>query len=140
MRIGLAGLNALYWPISIGNGLKGKPGVQFLAAATLGASEAEIKNILGITPPEYASKYQIKLYAQAEDMIASEKLDTVAIITRHSEHADWVERLARLGVNIYLPKTFATTPKDAERIVQAEKQNGVRIAVGPSARFLPCRV
>lgn len=137
MRIGLAGLNALYWPISIGDGLKGKPGVEFLAAATLGASEACIKESLGMIPAEYAAKYQIKLYTQAEDMIAREKLDTVAIVTCHSEHADWVERLARLGVNIYLPKTFATTPEDAERIVQAEKKNGIRIAVGPSARFLP---
>ena len=137
MRMGIAGLNALYWPVSIGDGLVGKPGVQFLAAATLGASDAGIKESLGLTPAEYAAKYNIKLYDQAEDMIAGEKLDTVAIVTRHSEHAGWVERLAKLGVNIYLPKTFATTPADAERIVQAEKQNGIRVAVGPSARFLP---
>ena len=137
MRIGIAGLNALYWPVSIGDGLVGKPGVQFLAVATLGASDAGIKESLGLTPAEYAAKNNIKLYAHAEDMIASEKLDTVAIVTPHSEHANWVERLARLGVNIYLPKTFATSPADAERIVQAEKQNGIRIAVGPSARFLP---
>jgi predicted dehydrogenase len=137
MRIGLVGLNALYWPVSIGDGLVGKPGVQFLAAATLGVNDEDVRKTLGMTSAEYAAKYKIKLYTHAEDMIASEKLDTVAIVTRHSEHADWVERLGKFGVNIYLPKTFATTPAEAERIVRAEKQNGIRVAVGPSARFLP---
>jgi len=46
-----------------------------------------------------------------------------------------VERLAALGVNIFIPKPLRTTLEDAERIVQAQKQYGVKIAVGPSARF-----
>jgi len=137
MRFGIAGLKALYWPMSIGNGLNGKAGVQFLAAATLGESTTVIKECLGLSPAEYAARYQLKLYDQAEDMVKSEKLDTVAIMSRHSEHANWVERLAKLGVNLYIPKTFTTTPEDTERIIQAEKQYGIRIAVGPSARFLP---
>ena len=70
-------------------------------------------------------------------MIEREKLDTVILISRHSQHADWIERLAPLGVNISMPKTFATTIEDADRIVAAEKQHGIRVAVGPSARFLP---
>src|SRR5258706_5160928 len=137
MRIGIAGLNGAYWPKSIANGLNGKPGVEFLAAATLGESTTAIKESLGLSPAEYAAQYQLKLYDQAEEMVQSEKLDTVAIVTRHSQHADWVERLAKLGVNIYIPKTFATTAEDAQRMVRAEKQYGIKIAVGPSARFLP---
>ncbi len=137
MRIGIAGLNGLYWPVAMGNGLVGKPGVQFLAAATLGEDATEIKANLGLSPAEYAAKYKIKLYDQAEDMVKSEQLDTVVLVTRHSQHADWVERLAKLGVNIFLPKTFVTTPEDAGRIVRAEKQYGIRVAVGPSARYLP---
>ena len=137
MRIGIAGLNGAYWPMSIAKGLNGKPGVQFLAAATLGESAAAVKESLGLSPAEYAARYQLKLYDQAEDMVTSEKLDTVAIVSRHSEHAKWVERLAKLGVNIYIPKTFTTTLEDAERIMLAEQQSGVKIAVGPSARFLP---
>jgi predicted dehydrogenase len=137
MRIGIAGLNALYWPISIGDGLQGKPGVYFLAAASLGEKAANIRGSLGLSPEDYADRYGIRLYDRAEEMIAQEGLDTVAIVVPHSQHADWVERLAALGVNLYLPKTFATTPEDAERIVRAEKRFGIKIAVGPSARFLP---
>ena len=70
-------------------------------------------------------------------MIQAEKLDTVVIVSRHSQHADWVERLAHLGVNIFLPKTFATTLAEADRIVRAQNEHAIKIAVGPSARFLP---
>ena len=136
MRIGIAGLNALYWPVAMANGLSGKAGVQFLAAATLGESATRIRESLGLTPAEYATQYHLELYDQPEEMIAREKLDTVVIVSRHTEHAVWVERLAKFGVNIFIPKTFVTIPQDADRILQAERQHGIKVAVGPSARYL----
>lgn len=137
MRVGMVGLATLYWPVAIGNGLQNRSGVKFLGAATLDADETIIKETLGLSAVEYAEKYKIKLYNQPEDMIAHEHLDTVVIATRHTQHAIWVERMAKLGVDIYVPKTFAATMSDADRIVEAQKRYGVKIAVGPSARYLP---
>src|SRR5512138_1001956 len=111
MRIGIAGLNALYWPVAAGNYLLGKPGVEFLAAATLGESDSAIQDSLGQSPAGYAARYHLHLYNRVEDMIEREKLDTVILVTRHSQHADWVERLAMLSVDIYIPKTFATSQR-----------------------------
>lgn len=136
MRVGVAGLAALYWPVAMGNGLQKREGVEFVAAATLGVSDAESEAMLRMSPTAYAAKYNLKLYQQAEEMVAAERLDTVIIVSRHSEHAAWVERLAPLGVNLFIPKTFTTTLADAERIVQAEKRHGITVAVGPSARYL----
>jgi predicted dehydrogenase len=45
--------------------------------------------------------------------------------------------MAPTGVNIFIPKTFATTVADAKRIVQAQKEHNIRIASGPTARYLP---
>jgi predicted dehydrogenase len=132
----MVGLAALYWPIAIGKGLQAK-GVEFLGAATLDASETTIQETLGICAATYAERFNVKLYNQAEEMIARERLDTVVLVTRHTEHALWVERLAKLGVNLFIPKTFATTMADAERIIRAQKHYGIKIAVGPSARYLP---
>lgn len=140
MRIGLVGLAALYWPLAMGNGLQGREGVQFLSAATLGVEEAIIEATLGMSAATYAERFQIKLYRDATEMITREALDTVVIITRHTEHAQWVEQLATLGVNIFIPKTFTTTLTDAARIVQVQQHTGVKIAVGPSARFLPAMI
>lgn len=136
MRIGMVGLDALYWPVAIGNGLINKAGVEYLGAATLDVSEGEIKARLGISPTEYAQKYHVKLYCQAEEMIEKERLEAVAIISRHSQHANWVERLASTGVKMFIPKTFTTTMADADRICKIQRRFGNLIAVGPSARFL----
>ncbi|RIK51899.1 MAG: hypothetical protein DCC57_10430 [Chloroflexi bacterium] len=137
MRAGLVGLAGLYWPIALGRALHEHPGVQFVAAATLGIADQVIQEMLGLTPAEYAARFGLQLYADAEEMVRDARLDTVVIVTRHSEHAPWAERMAALGMDIFIPKTFATTLDDAQRIVAAEQRHGVRIAVGPSARFLP---
>lgn len=137
MRTGIAGLASLYWPITLGNGLKNHPEVDFVAAATLGVGDDTITRSLGVSAQQYATDHGLKLYTDAESMIAEEQLDAVLLITPHTAHADWVERLAPLGVDLALPKTFATTLEQADRIVAAEKQCGIRIAVCPTARFLP---
>ncbi len=137
MRIGIAGLAALYLPLAMARGLQGRTAVEFRAAATLGVPESAIQAMLGISAQEYAERFHLTLYQDAEEMVAQEQLDTVVLVTRHTEHAAWVERLAALGVNLFIPKTFTTTLEDADRIVQAQKRTGVKLASGPSARFLP---
>ncbi len=137
MKIGMIGLSALYWPIAIGNKLRQYKDVEFLSASTLGVNETDILNTLGITSQEYSNRFNIRLYETPEEMIKKENLDSVIIITRHTEHAFWTEKMAQLGLNIFIPKTFATTISDADRIVEAQKKYNVKIAVGPSARFLP---
>lgn len=137
MRAGMAGLAALYWPMTLGRGLTAHPGVDFRAAATLDEPDQVIAEVLGVSPQAYAAQFGLKLYTSAEEMIQVEKLDTVVVIARHSQHADWVERLAPLGVNLFIPKTFTTTLEDATRIVAAQQRYGVQIAVGPTARYLP---
>ena len=139
MRVGMAGLAALYWPVAIGGGLKAKAdaGVEFVAAATMGQDGGYIRDCLGMTADEYAAKFGVKMYDCAEEMIAREKLDTVVLNGKHSEHANLAEKIAKCKVDIYLPKTFATTAADARRIADAEKTYGVKIASGPSARYMP---
>jgi len=137
MRVGMAGLSALYWPVCMGGGLKKKAGAAFTAATAMGEDDNYIRDCLGMTANEYVDKFGVKLYGGVEEMIEAERLETVVINARHSAHADLAERIAKCKVNIFIPKTFATTIEDADRIVKAGKDNGVRILSGPSAADLP---
>lgn len=137
MRVGMVGITSRYWPVAIARGLKAAKGVKLLAAATLGSPSKAVREHLGMTAEEYADKFGLRLYSDAEEMITVEKIDTVVLNVRHSKHAEWAERLAGLGVDIYIPKPFATTLSDAERIVEAAERRGVNIACGPSDRFQP---
>jgi len=137
MRVGMAGLAALYWPLTLGKGLKCTPDVAFVAATALGEREETLRATLGMSAQEYAERFGVRLYRTAEDMVKAEMLDTLVLIAPHSQHAHWVERLAPLDVRFFIPKTFATTMADAARIVACAERYHTQIAVGPSARFLP---
>jgi UDP-N-acetylglucosamine 3-dehydrogenase len=137
LRVGMVGLTSLYWPIAIARGLARERGAKLLAAATLGSPEKAVVEHLGMTAEAYAIQFSLTLYRDAEEMIRREKLDAVVLCVPHSEHADWAEKMARLGVDIYIAKSFATTLSEATRIVQAGKTHGVNIACGPSDRYHP---
>jgi predicted dehydrogenase len=133
----MVGLAALYWPVALGRGIQATDEDALVGAATLGVSDEYIGETLGMSPEAYASRFGVNLYHDVQEMIDRERIDTVVLITRHTEHAEWAERMAALGVDIFIPKTFATTMSDADRIVEAGERHGVTIAVGPSGRFLP---
>lgn len=137
MRIGIVGISTRHWPVAIARNLKSLRGVKLLAAATLSDSDTTVRQHIDMSPAEFAGAFGVKLYRDPEEMVEQERLDTVVISTRHSQHAKWAERMAGLGLNIYIAKTFATTIDDAERIVRAGKKRGASIAVGPSGRHYP---
>jgi predicted dehydrogenase len=137
IRIGLAGLAALYWPVCIAEGVKPRRDAKLVSFATLGVSPQEIKDHLGMLPEEYASSYRLKGYDSVAGMIAAEGIDAVAICARHTEHARLVKEIAPHGRDIFIAKTFTTTMADARRICELERKHGIHVAVGPSARFLP---
>jgi predicted dehydrogenase len=137
MRIGMAGIASLYWPVAIARGLRARKDVELLAATSLGVRARTVKELLGMSAEKYAQEFALVLYDDVYEMLERERLDTVVLNVCHSEHARWAERLARRGVNVYIPKTFATTAAEATRIVRAAKQHGVQVACGPSDRFMP---
>ena len=140
VRIGIVGLASLYWPVALAENLKKLPQAELRAAATLGESEEQIRATLGCTGAEFSERFGAKLYDGIEEMIEAERLDAVAICTRHTQHAEHVEGAAAKGVDIYLCKTMATTREDCARIVQAGRDHSIRIAVGPGGRFQPHHV
>jgi predicted dehydrogenase len=133
----MAGIAALYWPITIAEGIKARRDATLVSFATLGVSPSVVRRHLGMEPADYARRYGLRQYDDLDEMLRAEELDAVAICSRHTEHARWVQRIARHGKDIFIAKTFTTTMADAGRICAAASRHGVRIAVGPSARFLP---
>lgn len=137
MRVGIAGLACLYWPVCIGQGFAARPGVDFVAAATMGEDAGLIADCLGISPERYAADFGIRMYLDAVEMVHAERLDLVALCVPHSRHAALAGELAPLGVDLFVPKTFATTLEDCRRMVSLEREWGIRILSGPGARYLP---
>ena len=137
LQIGIVGLATRFWPVALPQNLSALPNARLRAIATVGAADAEIQATAGISKQQYAERFHAKVYDGIEEMIDAERLDTVVVCSRHSQHADHVERAAAKKVRICICKSMATSLRDADRIVAAGKKHGVPIAVGPGGRFEP---
>jgi len=137
LRIGMCGLATMFWPVALARNLQAIEEADLRGVATMGASDEEIDATARATRDGYAKEFGVRVYDELEEMIDAEELDVVAVCTRHTLHADHVERAAAKGAGVYICKTMATTVEDARRIVAAGERNGVRIAVGPGGRLQP---
>jgi predicted dehydrogenase len=74
-------------------------------------------------------------YAEAEEMLAKEKLDFVDIATTVSSHRPLVEFAARHGVGVICQKPFAPSMHDAEAMVTACRDASVPLMVHENFRW-----
>ncbi len=74
-------------------------------------------------------------YANAEEMLQSEKLDFVDIVTTVSSHRALVELAARYGVGAICQKPFATNLEDADAMIAACERAGVSLMVHENFRW-----
>jgi D-apiose dehydrogenase len=74
-------------------------------------------------------------YADAEEMLAKEKLDFVDIATTAPSHRALVELAARHGVAVICQKPFAPSMQDANAIVTACQATGVPLMVHENFRW-----
>lgn len=90
---------------------------------------------------EYAKAYQEQhdvatVYTDYHEMLASEELDIVSIVTWPHLHADMVVAAAESGVKaIHCEKPMALTYGDAKRMVASCEENGVQLTIDHQRRF-----
>lgn len=80
-----------------------------------------------------------------EDIIASESINTVVVVTRHNTHARFVLQSLSAGKNVFVEKPLALCIADLEAIKEAyesrqdpeRSSSGARLMVGFNRRFSP---
>lgn len=80
------------------------------------------------------------VYRTVEDMLASEQLDAVFVLTPRSEHVAAVESALRAGVDVFCEKPLATSTSDAVRLAQLADEHDRVLMVGLNRRFAPVYV
>jgi predicted dehydrogenase len=74
-------------------------------------------------------------YDQFDDYLRSGEVDAVYIALPNDMHADYTVRAARAGVHVLCEKPIATSSHDAERMIAACADNGVRLMVAYRLHF-----
>jgi len=84
-------------------------------------------------PPE-------RIYSEIEHCVRETKPDLAILCPATARHAEYVEAVAALGVDILLEKPFAASLADADTILAAVKKSGVKLAINWPLRWYPAHV
>ena len=84
---------------------------------------------------EFAAKYGILAYDDIEKMIREAGVESVVVCTPHPFHADAVIKAANAGANCLVEKPLASSLQDCDAMIQACKENKVKLGVVSQRRF-----
>ena len=82
-----------------------------------------------------ADKYSIPVYSCLHDMMNSEKIDVVVVLTESGLHAQHTIELAPYGAHVVVEKPMALTLDDADAMIEACDKYGVKLFVVKQNRF-----
>ena len=81
-----------------------------------------------------------RVFRDIAECVAKARPDLAVLCPATARHAEVVEAVAALGVDILLEKPFAASLADADRILAAVAKAGVRLAVNWPLRWYPSHV
>lgn len=77
----------------------------------------------------------VKTYTDYKEMLANEKPELVAIATESGKHAQIALDCIEAGCNLIIEKPIALSIEDADNIINAAKEAGVKVCVSHQNRF-----
>ncbi|MBA8792800.1 putative dehydrogenase [Friedmanniella endophytica] len=76
-----------------------------------------------------AERFGVEFVADLDALLARDDVDAVTVTTETSVHADVMTRAARAGKHVFTEKLLAPTVEEAEQIIAACDQAGVKLIV-----------
>lgn len=111
------------------------------ALATL--SESQFVAVCGSTAQkgaEFAAKYNVRGFGDAETMLEQSGIEAVCICTPHPKHADPAIAAAKRGIHVLVEKPLAASLQDCDRMIAAAKENKITLGAFSQRRFYgPCQ-
>jgi UDP-N-acetylglucosamine 3-dehydrogenase len=88
----------------------------------------------------FAEQYGGNVYTDYLDMFQKEQLDAVSVCTPNYYHAPISIAAARAGLHVLCEKPMAASEAEAQRMIEAAKENKVVLMVGHNQRLMPAHV
>jgi len=84
---------------------------------------------------EYARRFNVKPYADLEEMLRQEKIDVLSVCTQHTQHVAAVEAAAAAGANVIVEKPLAVDLSSCNRALEAARASGIKLGVISQRRW-----
>ena len=100
-----------------------------------GAKLSAVCDVIDSKAKVLAKKYNIPSYTCFHEMMKSEKIDVVVVLTESGLHAQNTIDLAPYGAHIMVEKPMALTLDDADSMIEACDKHGVKLFIVKQNRF-----
>ena len=100
-----------------------------------GAQLVAVCDVLVEKAEKIANKYNINAYSCFHEMMKTEKIDVVVVLTESGLHAQHAIELAPYKAHIVVEKPMALTLDDADSMIQACDKHGIKLFVVKQNRF-----
>ncbi len=110
------------------------------AAAFVNLKGSVFTAVCGRNPEKtegFASKYGVKAYTDAAEMVSREKIDVVSICTPHPDHRNPAIASLEAGAHVLIEKPLASSLEDCDAMLEASKQHKREIGVICQRRWYP---
>ena len=84
-----------------------------------------------------AAQYGVKAYSDSTKMLKDKSIEAVNVCTWSTMLAKEALKALNAGKHVLVEKPMATTPQQAEKLVQTAQENGLHLSVGFLMRFIP---
>ena len=100
-----------------------------------GASLVAVCDVALEKAERIATKYAVPAYSDMHEMMVTESIDVVVVLTESGMHAPHVVQLATYGAHIVVEKPMALTLEDADAMIESCDKAGIRLFVVKQNRF-----
>ena len=84
-----------------------------------------------------AAQYGVKAYSDSTQMLKDKQIEAVNVCTWSTILAKEAKKALIAGKHVLVEKPMATTPQQAQKLVQTAQENGLHLTVGFLMRFIP---
>lgn len=100
-----------------------------------GAKLAAVCDLVGHKAKKIGEEFSVPFYTDLHQMMCSENIDVAVVLTESGNHARNVIELAKYGKHIVVEKPMALTLEDADKMIRACDEAGVKLFVVKQNRF-----
>jgi UDP-N-acetyl-2-amino-2-deoxyglucuronate dehydrogenase len=100
-----------------------------------GASLVAVCDIRRERAVSFGERFRVPFYTEIRDLLSAPNIDAVSVLTPSGMHADHSVAVAQSGRHVVVEKPMALTLPDAERMINAAEEAGVRLFVVKQNRF-----
>lgn len=94
-------------------------------------------DVLAKTAEKYGIKHTFEDY---QELLESELVEAISVCVPTKLHSEVVIEAAKHGVNVLCEKPLASSLYEADKMLEAVSENGIKFSIGFNLRFLPNHV